>query len=445
MATAGRGELLWTPEEEVVQNATLTRFAASAGHDDYDSLWRWSVEDLEGFWGAVWDFFGVKGSYSSVLGKRGMPGTEWFPGAKLNYAEHVFRDFDPAATAIRARSETRGTETMTWAELERGVSRARAGLAELGVGRGDRVVAYMPNIPETVIAFLATASLGATWSSAAPEFGARSVIDRFAQIEPKVLLAVDGYRYGGKDFEKIEAVNSMRAAMPTLEQTVILPYLSGAGRVRERAHLGPAARVQLEPRVRERALRSPAVGALFLGHHRPAEGHRPGARRHPARAPQEDAPPLQPAAGRPLLLVHDYRLDDVELPHRRPAREGRDHALRRQSGLPGHERVVGLRARLGDELLRHERELHRGLHEGRDLPARDARPERAAERRLHRLAAVPRGLRLGVRAREGGRVAVLDQRWHGRLHGVRRGRADPARAPRRAAGAGARGEGRSVQ
>jgi acetoacetyl-CoA synthetase len=229
MGTAGRGELLWTPGMEAVENATLTRFAASVGHEDYESLWRWSVEDLEGFWGAVWDFFGVKGSYNAVLSERSMPGARWFPGAELNYAEHVFRDFEPAAVAIRARSETRGNETMTWAELERSVSRARAGLRELGVGRGDRVVAYMPNIPETVVAFLATASLGATWSSAAPEFGARSVIDRFAQIEPKVLLAVDGYRYGGKDFNRLDTVNELRAAMPTLEQTVVLPYLTGAG------------------------------------------------------------------------------------------------------------------------------------------------------------------------------------------------------------------------
>ena len=230
MTPAGRGELLWTPGEHVRADATLTRFAASAGRDDdYESLWRWSIEDLEGFWGAVWEFFELKGSYDTVLEERSMPGARWFPGAELNYAEHVFRDIDRSATAIRARSETRGDETVSWEELERQVARARAGLAELGVGRGDRVAAYMPNIPETVVAFLATASLGATWSSAAPEFGARSVIDRFAQIEPKVLLAVDGYRYGGKDFDKLGTVDSLRAAMPTLAETIVLPYLTGAG------------------------------------------------------------------------------------------------------------------------------------------------------------------------------------------------------------------------
>jgi acetoacetyl-CoA synthetase len=240
MTPATRGELLWTPPGEVVENATLTRFAAAAGRpeEDYESLWRWSVEDLEGFWGAVWDFFGVRSSapYEAVLADRAMPGARWFPGAQINYAEHVFRDLDGAATAIRARSETRGDETMTWGELEAQVSRARAGLVELGVGRGDRVVAYMPNIPETVVAFLATVSLGATWSSAAPEFGARSVIDRFAQIEPKVLLAVDGYRYSGKDFDKLETVAALQAEMPTLERTVLLPYLN-AGLSEERGDL----------------------------------------------------------------------------------------------------------------------------------------------------------------------------------------------------------------
>ena len=225
MTTDGRGELLWSPGDRVRADSTLTRFAKSVGHADYESLWRWSVEDLEGFWGALWDFFEVGGSHDAVLESRSMPGARWFPGVELNYAAHVFRDFDPAATAIRARSETRGDETVSWAELERQVARTRAGLAELGVGRGDRVAAYMPNIPETVIAFLATASLGATWSSAAPEFGARSVVDRFAQIAPKVLLAVDGYCYGGRAFDRLEIVAGVEAQMPTVERTVVLPYL----------------------------------------------------------------------------------------------------------------------------------------------------------------------------------------------------------------------------
>ena len=154
-----------------------------------------------------------------------MPGAEWFPGARLNYAEHIFARARGPEPALIARSETRDDVTLSWDELRAQVARAAAGLRALGVGPGDRVVAYLPNVPETVIAFLAAASLGAVWSSAAPEFGARSVIDRFAQIEPKVLFAVDGYRYGGKDFDRLEIVADLQREMPTLQRTVMLPYL----------------------------------------------------------------------------------------------------------------------------------------------------------------------------------------------------------------------------
>ena len=153
---------------------------------------------LEGFWGAVWDFFGVRAHapYERVLGAREMPGAEWFPGARLNYAEHALgTDEDTDRVAVVARSQTREPIELTFGELREQVARARAGLRRLGVGPGDRVVAYLPNIPETLVAFLATASLGATWAACAPEFGARSVLARFGQIEPKVLLAVGGYTY----------------------------------------------------------------------------------------------------------------------------------------------------------------------------------------------------------------------------------------------------------
>jgi acetoacetyl-CoA synthetase len=220
-----RGELLWTPSPEMVERSAMTRFMRDLdrGFETYDDLWRWSVEDLEGFWAAIWDLFGVEGSYDRVLGSRAMPGAEWFPGARLNYAEHLLRERD--GTAIVHRSELRETAEVSWAELREQVERCATGLRRLGVGEGDRVVAYLPNIPETIVAFLATASLGAIWSSAAPEFGQRSVIDRFAQIEPKVFLTVDGYRYGGKDFDRREIVAGILAEMPTVEHTVWLPYL----------------------------------------------------------------------------------------------------------------------------------------------------------------------------------------------------------------------------
>src|SRR3954471_21979580 len=217
------GELLWEPSEERTERAVMTRFMRERGFDTYDELWQWSVDDLEGFWGAIWDFFDVGAEYDRVLGDRTMPGAEWFPGAEINYAAHIFRGKDDDATAIIARSELRDLQELTWGELREQVERAAAGLRRLGVEQGDRVVAYLPNIPETVVAFLATASIGAIWSSAAPEFGTPTVIDRFKQIEPKVLLAIEEYRYGGKDFDKSEAIEELQKEIPSIEHTVLVP------------------------------------------------------------------------------------------------------------------------------------------------------------------------------------------------------------------------------
>jgi acetoacetyl-CoA synthetase len=231
--TAGKPEKLWEPPAELVERARMTEYMgwleARRGlrFDGYDDLWRWSVEDLEGFWSSIWDFFAVQadGGYDRVLGSRSMPGAEWFGGAELNYAEHVFAGKDDAEPAILHASELRELDELSWGELRGQVASVAAGLRELGVERGDRVVAYMPNIPEAIVAFLATASIGAVWSSCSPDFGPASVIDRFAQIEPKVLFAVDGYRYGGKDFDRRDVLAELQAAMPSLRRTVVLPYL----------------------------------------------------------------------------------------------------------------------------------------------------------------------------------------------------------------------------
>ena len=232
-------ELLWRPDRGAVANSKLTLFGrflkAERGLelDGYEALRRWSVEDPDGFWAALWDFFEVvaDGEREPVLGAREMPGAEWFPGTALNYAEHVFRRRDEGEVAILHASELRELEEISWGELRSQVAACAAGLRQLGVGRGDRVVAYLPNLPEAVVAFLATASLGAIWSSCSPDFGAASVIDRFAQIEPKVLIAVDGYRYGGKDFDRGAVLDRLSAEIPSLERTVLLPYLdAGAER-----------------------------------------------------------------------------------------------------------------------------------------------------------------------------------------------------------------------
>jgi len=219
-----------TPPPESTRIARFVAWlAAERGlvFDDRDALHRWSVTDLDGFWSAIAEFFGVRFATppTAVLGRRTMPGAQWFPGATLNYAEHALGPHE--GTALLASSQTRAPQEWTWAQLRDAVGRARAGLARLGVGRGDRVVAYAPNIPETVIAHLACAGLGAVWASCAPEFGARSVIDRFAQIEPAVLIAVGGYVHGEQPVDRSAEVAAVRAGLPTLRHVVAVPYGPG--------------------------------------------------------------------------------------------------------------------------------------------------------------------------------------------------------------------------
>ncbi len=225
--------VLWKPDEARVERAAITRYARWLAEtrgvetSGYHELWRWSVSDIDGFWASVWAFFDVQASqpYERVLGSRAMPGAEWFPGARLNYAEHVFRARDPAAVAVAHASELRPLVETTWGDLHDRTRRFAAALRRSGVGPGDRVVGYLPNIVEAVVAFHACASLGATWSSCSPDFGCRSVVDRFAQIEPRVLLAVDGYRYGGRDHDRLGVVRELQQAMPSLERTIVLEYL----------------------------------------------------------------------------------------------------------------------------------------------------------------------------------------------------------------------------
>ncbi|HEV2775983.1 MAG TPA: AMP-binding protein, partial [Solirubrobacteraceae bacterium] len=233
--TRRKPRVLWKPGEEFVARTRLRAYeqwlARYCGVEvgGYDELWRWSVGDLEAFWSSIAEFFDVRfhEAPGTVLGRREMPGAQWFPAATVSYPEHIFRDRDGDAVAIRHASELRPLEEMTWAQLHEQTARIQAGLRALGVGRGDRVAAYMPNIAETVAAFLATAGLGAVWSSCSPDFGARSVIDRFAQIEPAVLLAVDGYRYGGRDHDRGAVVEEIHSQVGG--SLVRLGYLDGGG------------------------------------------------------------------------------------------------------------------------------------------------------------------------------------------------------------------------
>src|SRR5829696_10303942 len=229
----GRGtpvavEPIWEPSPERVARANITRYLhwlrdrRGLRFASYDELWRWSVEDLDGFWTSIWEFFEVGGpAPGPALAERRMPGARWFPGATLNHAELSLRRHDDHP-ALLSGNEAGELGTIGYAELGRRVAAAAAGLRRLGVAKGDRVVAYLPNVPETVVAMLAVASIGAIWSSCAPEFGVSSVVDRFAQIEPRVLVAVDGYHYNGRWHDRRDALAEIRRRLPTLAATVLV-------------------------------------------------------------------------------------------------------------------------------------------------------------------------------------------------------------------------------
>jgi acetoacetyl-CoA synthetase len=227
------GTLLWEPSEDFKSRSRIAdymrwlRQERGLAFDSYNQLWEWSVSDLEGFWASIVDYFRIPFTrgWSRVLDRHSMPGAHWFEGAELNWAQVLFKQATPARPAAVFSSERHPLQELSWAELEAQVAAVAAGLRRLGVARGDRVVAYLPNIPQTLVAYLATVSLGAIWSTCAPDFGIRSVLDRFSQIEPRVLFAVDGYTYGGKPFDRRDMVAELRRRLPSLETTVLVPYL----------------------------------------------------------------------------------------------------------------------------------------------------------------------------------------------------------------------------
>ncbi len=229
------GDVLWNPPADARERTRIGNFMGwldrtrGLSFNGYTELWKWSVTDLSAFWGAVWEYFDVLSDAppTEVVVNPVMPGARWFPGTRVNYAEHVLRmpGIDDDNAAVLAYSQTRPPVTLTAAQLRDEVRRARAGLRRLGVTAGDRVAAYAPNIPETYVLMLATASLGAIFSSCAPEFGTRSVVDRWRQIEPTVLVTVDGYRYGDKAVPRAVEAADIRAALPSLKHVVGLSYL----------------------------------------------------------------------------------------------------------------------------------------------------------------------------------------------------------------------------
>jgi acetoacetyl-CoA synthetase len=232
-APISEGTLLWEPSEKMKMQANITKYMQwlesekGLHFDDPEKLWEWSVSSLEDFWASIWEYFQIKSSkpYRAVLTERKMPGAQWFPGADLNYAEHVFRNATSSRPAFLFQSESQPLTEIAWDELYQKVSMVAQALRAMGVQRGDRVVSYMPNIPESAIAFLASASIGAIWSSCSPDFGTRSVVDRFQQIEPKVLFAVDGYRYNGKTIDRRTTITELQQSLPSLQKTVLVSYI----------------------------------------------------------------------------------------------------------------------------------------------------------------------------------------------------------------------------
>ena len=229
------GQLLWKPSEDWLRRSNIRAFTdwlertRGLQFADYSALHRWSVEHLEDFWAAIWEYFEVQSSsqYDCVLAKRDMPGAEWFPGASLNYAEHIFRRFSDSEAALVFASEDRELTELSWQDLKAGVTVIARWLRESGLQPGDRVAGYLTNSPEAVIAMLATVSAGGIWIACSPDLGTPSVLDRFAQLEPKFLFCVDGYQYGGKRYLRHKEIRELLAALPSVEKTILVSNLEG--------------------------------------------------------------------------------------------------------------------------------------------------------------------------------------------------------------------------
>jgi acetoacetyl-CoA synthetase len=224
----GLHEVLWEASaDRLARSSTMDylgwlRRERGLEFETYRQLWTWSTEELEAFWGSLWDYFEISAvtPYEAVLPTRSMPGAAWFPGARLNYAEHALRHPGGSAPAILHASEDVEPGALSWDELRRQVGALARSLRDLGVAKGDRVVGYLANVPEAVVAFLACAAIGAIWSSCAPDFAADSVLERFAQLEPVLLFATDGARYAGKDREREAVVEEIRRQLPSVRHTI---------------------------------------------------------------------------------------------------------------------------------------------------------------------------------------------------------------------------------
>jgi hypothetical protein len=325
----GAEACLWRPSKERIAGSRLTDFQAflNAQHrlsfDSYDELHQWSVDAPATFWQAVWDFSEVRASVAAdavLLDADRFPGARWFDGARLNYAENLLNR-RTEGVAIIGRLENGERREISWPQLHAAVACAAAALRASGVGVGDRVAGMLPNVPETIIAMLATASIGALWSSCSPDFGVNGVLDRFGQIAPKILIACDGYYYNGKTIDCRGKIAEVASKLESLAATVVVPVLGGdldVDKVHRLACLprfsgGGGGSRAANPGLRTAALRSPALYHVLLGDHRRAQVHCAQRRRHAPAAYQGAPVACGPAARRRAVLLHHLRLDDVEL------------------------------------------------------------------------------------------------------------------------------------
>ena len=376
------GDLLWTPSPERVANANITAFIrwlkeTRLDFAGYPELWDWSVTDTDAFWQAIWDYNDIVAAAppAAVLGKQEMPGAEWFPGARLNYAQNVMRRESRRGRALLPLGDHAGHPAVLGRAREQR-PRARHPLRNLGVQPGDRVASTLPNIPEAVIAMLATTSIGAIWTSVSPDFGWRGVLDRFRQLQPRVLICTGGYQYDGKDYDRCGELRQIIDELTCLEHVIYLPGRAGRPLAQDWHDLldhPPVPRDGLH--VPPRAVRDAAVDLVLQRHHRTAESDHPQPRRHPPRAAEAAAAEHGPPGRRAVLLHHD-RLDDVELHGQLAGARREAAAVRRQPRLPGAGRAVADgRRREGDDVRRvarvrgHARQGGRGA-EGQVRPGR---------------------------------------------------------------------------
>ncbi len=375
----------------------MRRFGKRVGIDDARALHRWSVEEPDRFWREAWNACGVIGARGEVAfdpGDGTIPGARFFPEASLNLAENLLAGPDDEATPAIAFEREDGTRrTITWGQLRVSVAATAVSMRVAGVQPGDRVAAWMPNLPETVIAFLAASAVGAIFSSTSADFGTAGVIDRFGQIEPALLFAADGYFYGGKRFDCLDRLAEIRAGLPTVRTTIVTGNLRDEPDLRghddgvvsfgEFAADGTAS-LSFERGPFDR----PAAILYSSGYDRPAEMHRASSRRHPAQAPHRAPAALRRAGGRCRLLLHDVRLDDVELARVRAGVEGDDRAVRRQPDPS----LAGRAVRRGRSPSRHVdgrlREVHRRRGQRGAAARRHSSTRLAAHDLLDRLSAV---------------------------------------------------------